>query len=436
MAIRQREWTTSKGKRKTAWIVDYFDAKGTRRLKTFKTRREADDWRSGAKVELRTGIHVADRDSIIVSDAGKLWIADCKADGLEPTSIETYQGYLDNHIAPLIGTKRLNEMTVPAIAAFRSAMLAGGRSHYLADKVITHLGGLIADAQERGLATRNPVRERKRKRRGKAAARHERRFEVGVDIPTPAEIRMILHAAALHPTERYRRGYRRALFVTAAMTGLRISELRGLRWQDVNLTGNGGPGTITVRQRADKWGNIGSPKAAASERTIPVPPMVVNTLREWRLACPRRDTGKVDADDKPVTELHYVFPNGRGHVESQQNIVKRHWHPLQVAAGVSVQALDEDGHPVTETDDDGNQVPVMLPKYSGFHALRHFYCSWCAARREDGGLGLPLKTVQVRMGHSTLAMTADRYGHLFPATDDAEVLAAGERALMGPVAAT
>jgi hypothetical protein len=39
------------------------------------------------------------------------------------------------------------------------------------------------------------------------------------------------------------------------------------------------------------------------------------------------------------------------------------------------------------------------------------------------------------MGHSTLAMTADRYGHLFPSTDDAEVLAAGERALMEACAA-
>jgi len=42
-----------------------------------------------------------------------------------------------------------------------------------------------------------------------------------------------------------------------------------------------------------------------------------------------------------------------------------------------------------------------------------------------------LKTVQARMGHSTLAMTADTYGHPFPSQDDAEVLAAGERALMG-----
>jgi integrase len=82
-------------------------------------------------------------------------------------------------------------------------------------------------------------------------------------------------------------------------------------------------------------------------------------------------------------------------------------------------------------DGNGKPIPAMAPKYSGLHALRHFYCSWCAARRQDGGLGLPLKTVQARMGHSTLAMTADRYGHLFPSQDDAEVLAAGEKALMG-----
>ncbi len=64
-------------------------------------------------------------------------------------------------------------------------------------------------------------------------------------------------------------------------------------------------------------------------------------------------------------------------------------------------------------------------------ATQIIFASWCAARPQDGGLGLPLETVQVRLGHATLAMTADRYGHLFPSTDHAEVLAAGERALMG-----
>jgi integrase len=74
---------------------------------------------------------------------------------------------------------------------------------------------------------------------------------------------------------------------------------------------------------------------------------------------------------------------------------------------------------------------MVEAKYPGLHALRHFFCSWCANTRERGGLGLTLKETQVRMGHSTLGMTADKYGHLFLSTADADVLAAGERALMG-----
>jgi integrase len=58
-------------------------------------------------------------------------------------------------------------------------------------------------------------------------------------------------------------------------------------------------------------------------------------------------------------------------------------------------------------------------KYTGMHSLRHYYASWCINRVKDGGLGLPPKIVQARLGHSTLAMTMDTYGHLFKG-DDAE----------------
>jgi integrase len=409
MAIRQRKWTW-KGKAKSAWVVDYFDAKGKRRLKTFKTKRAADDWRSETRIELKHGTHIADRDSVTVAEAGKLWLATCEANELERGTLQLYRQHLNLHIAPLIGSKKLNELTVPALRTFQDQLRAGGRSLALTKKVMTYFGGLLADAQERGLTTRNPARERKR--RTKAADRHQKRLEIGVDIPTPAEIRAILQAAS---------GFRLAFFMVAALVGLRASELRGLMWRDVDFAAS----TITVRQRADKWCGIGSPKAAASRRTIPAPPLVMSTLKEWKLACPRRATGKKDANGQPVKELHFVFPNGNGNVELLPNIRRRHWHPIQLAAGVAV-LLEDKGKPMV--DEDGK--PLMAPKYTGLHALRHFFCSWCAARQQDGGLGLPLKTVQVRMGHSTLAMTADRYGHLFPSQDDAQVLAAGEAALM------
>jgi len=74
--------------------------------------------------------------------------------------------------------------------------------------------------------------------------------------------------------------------------------------------------------------------------------------------------------------------------------------------------------------------PVSRAKYTGTHALRHFYASWCINRRVDGGMELPVKVVQERLGHSSIVMTMDLYGHLFPRGDDKEELARAESALL------
>src|SRR4029077_1041626 len=70
---------------------------------------------------------------------------------------------------------------------------------------------------------------------------------------------------------------------------------------DVEL--GAGVGSLHVRQRADRFNSIGSPKSSAGKRTVPLAPMVVITLKQWRLACPK---GPLDL----------VFPNARGVVES------------------------------------------------------------------------------------------------------------------------
>jgi integrase len=192
------------------------------------------------------------------------------------------------------------------------------------------------------------------------------------------------------------------LLLTAIFTGLRASELRGLRWADVDLDKR----ELHVRQRADRYLAIGSPKSEAGERTVPLTPIVVNALREWKLVCPKN-------------ELDLVFPSKRGRVQHLAVIVTRGLVPTLIAAGVTV----------TGTNGDGTQI--VRAKYTGFHSLRHFYASWCINRRADGGLELPAKVVQERLGHSGISITMDVYGHLFPRGDDAEELAAAEKSLLG-----
>jgi integrase len=168
-----------------------------------------------------------------------------------------------------------------------------------------------------------------------------------------------------------------------------------------------------VRQRADRFNEIGKPKSAAGERVVPFGKFVANTFKEWKLACP-----KSDGD--------LVFPNGDGNVESLANIINRGLIPAQIAAGVTVSLLSEKG----KSKRDERSQPMVKAKYTGMHALRHFYASWCINRPNEGGLGLPPKIVQERLGHSSITLTYDRYGHLFPRGDDANELDAAERALL------
>lgn len=69
---------------------------------------------------------------------------------------------------------------------------------------------------------------------------------------------------------------------------------------------------------------------------------------------------------------------------------------------------------------------------AGLHSLRHFFASWLINPPERGGQGLAAKVVKQRLGHRSILMTMDTYGHLFPPEKDAhEKLANAERALLG-----
>jgi integrase len=117
--------------------------------------------------------------------------------------------------------------------------------------------------------------------------------------------------------------------VTAIFTGMRLSELRGLPWSDVDLDA----GVIHMRQRADAWLKIGPSKSRAGKPDIPLP-LVVNTLR--------------------------VFPNGVGNVEQMSNVHEQTWYPLQKKCGLVVDT--------GEKDPEGG--PILTHRY-GFHMLRH-----------------------------------------------------------------
>jgi integrase len=389
MSVRKRTWTNSIGEPNEAWVVDYVDQAGKRRLKTFARKKDATAFTATATVEIRHGVHTPDSSSITVAAAAGKWLDSCRARGLERSTIDAYAQHVRLHIEPFLGRMKLSQISAPGVRDLEDSLRLAGRSPAMVRKALTSLGSLLSDAQERGLVSRNVVRElgsrRKKGVERRADRRQKGRVKVGVDIPSREEIKAIV--AALQ-------GRWRPIILTAIFTGLRASELRGLRWADVNLK----KGELHVRQRADRYNAIGRPKSESGERTVPLPPIVANDLREWKLVCPKSD-------------LDLVFPSSRGRIYGHSDIVKYALIPVQIAAGVV--------------------TPAGLAKYTGLHSLRHFYASWCINRREEGGLGLTPKLVQERLGHSTIGMTLDVYGHLFPRGDDSSEFAAAEKSLLG-----
>ena len=179
-------------------------------------------------------------------------------------------------------------------------------------------------------------------------------------IPTKDEIRTIIdNAPASH----------KAMFVTAIFTGMRISELRGLTWDNIDFEVK----IIRVSQRADEYCQIGAPKSRAGVRNIPMAPTVLKVLSEWK-------------ENAPVSALDLAFPNSVGKVQNYSNIYNRVFKPMLVKNSI----VDSRGQ----------------SKF-GIHALRHAAASLFIEQ------GWNPKKIQTLLGHASINMTMDVYGHLF-----------------------
>ena len=173
----------------------------------------------------------------------------------------------------------------------------------------------------------------------------------------------------------------RPLFATAALTGLRAGELAALTDVDVDFE------LHQLHVRRSLWkGRLQSPKTEKSIRDVDLAPTLERMLAEW-LASPLR----------PRTREHFVFPSAKGRPLNMNTLKESVLYP----------ALEEAGLP-----------------HMRMHDLRHTYASLLIAQGES------LKYVQEMLGHTSIKVTADTYGHLLKETHRAAALRL-DRAVFG-----
>lgn len=293
-----------------------------------------------------------------VSDACQSWLKTSERNELERSTLKAYRSHVNIHIDPRIGTLLLSELTRSSVRDFMYEMLDEGVSRAHVKKVMVSLRSILSEAVEREWITHNVALDVKLRRKSRTA-------EDEKIIPTKDEIRLIIeNAPASH----------RAMFITAIFTGMRISELRGLTWDCVDFDRR----VIKISKRADEFGAMGAPKSRAGVRDIPMAPMVQETLSAWRSEALENDLG-------------LVFPNSAGRVQNYSNIYNRIFKPMLVENGI--------------VNDRGEA------KF-GIHALRHAAASLFIEQ------GWNPKKIQTLLGHASITMTMDTYGHLFESPEE------------------
>jgi len=289
------------------------------------------------------------------------WLESVARASVRPSTFRTYEGYVGNRVL----SQRISRLGLTRVGPVDfDRLFADLREKGLSPRTIEQIRAIVRRALEvalkRGLVGRNAVKLTD-------PPRVERREVVGL---SPQDARQLLGALKNEP--RY------ALYAVALASGLRLGELLGLRWKDVDLD----TGTVHVRQaaqRMDRTTQFVEPKTRRSRRQFTLPASMVAVLRGHRV----RQNEQRLAIGRAWQDMGLVFSNEIGG-PLVGTTVTNGFHAALARAG--------------------------LPRMR-FHDLRHGTASLLLAE------GVPSRVVMERLGHSTIALTLGTYTHLIPALD-------------------
>lgn len=422
---------------KAVWQVDYADGAGKRRSRQFRTKREATEYETQVRAEVKGGVHVADGATGTVQRAYDMLIKVLKADGAASSTLHNYDVYYRGHVGPFLADRLLTKIAPADVQGYLDDLRQQGRTADTIRRVKNVLGAVYDEAIRQRLAIINPVRMLRARRRMRRAAVQDR---TRVVMPERDEVRRLIELAGRTDTAwiivRRKTGegwasvemiefdakdtprkrlaatkercssdsavsvelfqpqpWLRPMLATWAFAGLRIGESRGLRWPSI------GPRVVNVETAADRTNSVGEVKTAGALRLVPIGPFVQNTLAAWRKVTTPA------GQDEQAERRGLVFPSETGGVLTYSNIVNRAMKPLQFVAGM----LDATGR----------------ARYTP-HEFRHFAVSlWIAE-------GADVKQVSEWAGHESPGFTAKTYWHLFAAQRDGQAhMANAERSVFG-----
>lgn len=310
------------------------------------------------RIELETPV-VSAGDRRTVAEAGDRLIEHLGALGRKPTTLGTYRSLLNTHLAPWLSGRTLDRIEPEHVEGLIVAMRRNGAGPKTIVNALTLLHQIIGFGQRRGWCDTNPC---KQVDRPVVEQSSDIRFLALEEIE--ALLRGVGEDDPIGPTDR-------AIYLTAAMTGLRQGELLGLRWRDVDWTS----GRIRVRQNYVR-GHWGTPKSRRGSRSVPMAHRIAAELER------HFQRSLFQGDD----DLVFAHPH-TGEVLDHSDLARRYKKALRAAQLRDVR----------------------------FNDLRHTFGTRMAAA------GVPLRTLQEWMGHRDFKTTLI-YADYCPSEHESEMV--------------
>lgn len=378
MPVSRRKWINKDGKESVTWSYSFYDSTGKQHKKSgFKKRSDAEDALRKAENAKPVPSEIK---KLLFNEVAERYINEHCSLYCKPATIKSYESCLNKLIYPYFVNKRILDIKPADINAFiaeikkpkkvkriekkktetgKTIKLTKEVEHIASNKTVNNNLTLLTSIFN--YAINLEILEKNPSDKIKKLQLPYKEME----FLTTNEIFTLLETAKEHYKDFY------PVVFTAIFTGMRKGELLALTWDKIDLKNK----TITINKSLFN-GKLQDPKTKTSIRKIDIVDELASALKEHK-----RNTSKL---------TKFVFHNANGKHLDPDNIVKRRFYPLLKKAEL---------------------------KRVRFHDLRHTYASLLISQN------LPIKYIQRQMGHSSIQVTLDRYGHLMPDVHDQAISA-------------
>jgi integrase len=322
------------------------------------TRKQAEKLLAERLSRLHSGEFI-EPSKITFEKFAEKWIEKYAKVQVRPSTLVLYRGFLKNHLCPVFGNVALAKIGVEEVQGFKADMMDAGLSSSTVKQILGTLRQMLDHSIDWGYIRTNPAKRVQNPKVSNA--------EMG--FLTPDEVNIFLQNV---PDRWY------VFFLTAITTGLRVGELLAMKWANLDWHNDRYHVKETLlRARGGYSSGFAPPKTDKSAAPVYLTPSCVTALQKYRR---QQSEDRLGAGDK-YDDHDLIFATTEGAAFDSCNLVRRVFHPALKAASL---------------------------RRIRFHDLRHTCASLLINQGESP------KYIQSQLRHSSIDMTFDRYGHLFP----------------------